>query len=783
MKKNILLLITLLLFVLAGFAQTESSKPIVQKAMYFDVSPPLRDMMKAAPEKADNSWKVIKNHFDLNKSSWKSFPEDWTDPRRQRVYNQRATTSDSTIQNFDGNSNTQGYDPPDTYGVVGPNHYFQVVNCHFSIYDKVGTKLIGPVSTSTIWTGMPNNQNGGDAVVMYDKDADRWFIAQLAYPSGYDLVMVAVSQTNDPTGSWYRWEYSFTGLPDYPKWGIWPDGYYMAVNRFNASGSSFLGTGQAVFDRTLMITGDATAQMVLLTLPPSNNAYSMLPSDCSGPFPPAGTPNYFVFFHNNVDYLGVYEFHTDWTNTANCTLGNFIQLNVDAFNPSLSGISQKGTTTKAGTLSDRLMYRLQYRKFNDHWSMVTNHTVNVGGNVSGVRWYELRKTTGDWGIYQQSTYDPGDGNSRWMASCAMDSLGNIGLGFNISSPDMYPAIKYTGRLASDPLNSMTLPEKGIFYGTGSNNVMDGGSTCRWGDYSTLTVDPIDETTFWYSTEYLASMGSGWKTRIGSFTFANILSVMATATPNPVCIGGSTQLNATPTGGSGTYTYSWTSIPAGFTSTISNPIATPAVTTTYIISVNDGTLTVTDSLFVIVNGHPTSNAGPNATYPNTTVSVPLNGTAANYSSLKWLTAGDGSFTSDTAAVTVYTIGSTDRQTGGVLLTLKAYPLMPCADTTSDTVFIRILFPVGVVTNANTAFDVNIMPNPTSGVFKMIVSGSAYKDLQVTISNVEGNTVYTDLTRSVAKDYSRSMDLTTLPKGVYFVKVQTDGHMITKKLVIQ
>jgi len=135
------------------------------------------------------------------------------------------------------------------------------------------------------------------------------------------------------------------------------------------------------------------------------------------------------------------------------------------------------------------------------------------------------------------------------------------------------------------------------------------------------------------------------------------------------------------------------------------------------------------------------------------------------------------------VTVYTIGSTDRQTGGVLLTLKAYPLLPCADTTSDTVFIRILFPVGVVTNANATFDVNIMPNPTSGVFKMIVSGSADKDLQVTISNVEGNTVYTDLTRSLAKDYSRSMDLTTLPKGVYFVKVQTDGHMITKKLVIQ
>jgi hypothetical protein len=557
----------------------------------------------------------------------------------------------------------------------------------------------------------------------------------------------------------------------------------MAVNRFNSGGTSYLGTGQAVFDRTLMITGDPTAQMVLLTLPPSNAAYSMLPSDCSGSFPPAGTPNYFVFFHHSANYLGVYEFHTDWTNTANCTLGNFIQLPVDAFNPSLTGISQKGTSTKAATLSDRLMYRLQYRKFNDHWSMVTNHTVNIGGNVAGVRWYELRKTTGDWGIYQQSTYAPADGNSRWMASCAMDSLGNIALGFNISSSNMYPAIKFTGRLANDTLNTMSLPEKGIFYGTGSNNVMDGGSTCRWGDYSTMTVDPSDETTFWYSTEYLASMGSGWKSRIASFTFANILSVSATATPNVICIGGSTQLNATATGGSGTYTYSWTSLPAGFTSAIPNPVATPTVNTTYIIAVNDGTATVTDSLQVAVNQHPTANAGPNATYPNTTASFPVNGTAANYSSVKWFTAGDGSFTSDTSASTVYNTGAADKQTGGVLLTLKAYPRVPCSDTVTDTVFIRILFPVGVVTNASAAFDVNILPNPTSGVFNLVVSGSAGKDLKVIISNIDGNTVYTDQGTSLTKDYSRSINLTTLPKGVYFIKVQTDGHMITRKLVIQ
>ncbi len=783
MKTTVLLLSALCLSILSGFAQTESSTPIVQKAVYFDVSPPLRDMLKTVPEKADNSLKVITNYFDVKKSSRKKFSDDWTDPRLQSRYNMRATTTDSTIVNFEGNSNTQGYDPPDTYGQVGPNHYFAVVNCHFSIYDKTGTRLIGPVSTSTIWNGMPNNQNGGDAVVMYDADADRWIISQLAYPSGYDLVMFAVSQTNDPTGSWYRWEYSFTGLPDYPKFGIWNDGYYMAVNRFNSSGSSYLGTGQAVFDRVSMIAGSPAAQMVLLTLASSNDAYSLLPSSCDGALPPAGTPNYFVFFNNNPDYLGVYEFHTDWANPANCTLGNYLQLPVDAFNPSLTGIAQKGTTRLAGTLSDRLMFRLQFRKFSDHWSMVTNHTVNVGANTGGIRWYELRKTTGDWSVYQQSTYAPADGNSRWMASCAMDSAGNIGLGFNISSSTMYPSIKFVGRLKNDVLNTMTLPEKGIFYGTGSNPSSDGGSTCRWGDYSTLTVDPSDNTTFWYSTEYLTTMSTAWKTRIASFNFANILSVLASATPDTVCAGGTTQLNASPNGGSGTYTNSWTSDPAGFTSAIADPVAIPDTTTQYVIALNDGTITITDTIQVVVNRHPTANAGSGATYPNTTPSFPVDGTAANYSSVKWLTSGDGFFTADTVLSTVYTTGVLDQHNGGVLLTLKAYPMTSCSDTISDTAFIRLTFPVGVVTNATTTFDVNILPNPTSGIFTLHVSGSADKDLKIIISNIDGKAVFSSECKSTAKDYSKSINLSGLPGGVYFVKVQANGHLIIKQLVIR
>ena len=784
MKKYPTLIGLLCIIMSTGFSQTDGSKPVVQKAIYFDVSPPLRDMVKSTPEKADNSWKVIKNYFNARKNNRQTFSSDWVDPLIQHNYKIPTTTQDSTIQNFQSNSNTQGYDPPDTYGQVGPNHYFSLVNCHFSIYGKAGTLLLGPVSTSTLWSGMPHNMNGGDGVVIYDADADRWLIAQLSYPTGYNLEMIAVSQTNDPTGSWYRWEYTFTGLPDYPKIGVWPDGYYMSVNRFNSAGTSFLGTGQAVFDRSAMLVGDPSAQMIYFTLPASNNAYSLLPSSCDGEFPPADTPNYFVYMNDSPDYLGVYEFHVDWTTPGNSTFGNYLQLPVTTFDDNLSGIPQKGTTRQAGTLSDRLMYRLQFRAFSDHWSMVCNHSVNVGSNIAGIRWYELQKSTGPWSVYQQSTYSPADGNCRWMGSAAMDTAGNIALGFSISSSTMYPAIKFTGRLKNDPLNAMTIPEKGIYYGTGSNTASDAGSnSCRWGDYSSMTVDPSDGTTFWYSQQYLTSMGSNWKIRVASFNFLGF-NVTATATPASICLGDSTQLNATATYGSGTYSFSWTSLPAGFSSTIKNPKASPIITTIYILAVNDGTITKTDSIQVVVGAAPpTANAGPNASYPNTTAFFPVAGTATNYSSVKWLTAGDGSFTTDTALNSVYNTGANDMNNGGVLLTLKANPIRPCSVPALDTVFITLTFPVGVVPDATAGFDVSILPNPTAGLFNLFVRGSMNKELSIIISDIAGKTIFRDQDRPLTQEYSRAIDLTGFPRGIYFIKAQTDVHLITKKLVIQ
>ena len=779
MKKSITF-ISLLVFVLFGinvFAQTETLKPEVKHPVYFDVSPPLRDMVKIAPEKADNSLKVIKNFFNARKNKNKeTFPPDWVDPLIQHARMKMTQNQDSTIENFDGNSNSQGYDPPDTYGAVSPSYYFALVNCHFSIYSKTGSLLLGPVSNMTIWSGMPNNSNGGDGVVLYDSQADRWLFAQLSYPN-LNFEMIAVSQTADPTGSWYRWEYAFLStLPDYPKYGVWPDGYYMSCNRFSPN---YSGTGQGVFDRTAMLAGDSSARFVYFTLPSSTGAYSMLPSDCDSVFPPLGTPNYFVYMDNGPCSLGVYEFHVDWDSTANSTLGNFLQLPVANFSEA-SNIPQKGTNTPAEVLSDRLMYRLQFRNFGNHWSMVVNHTVNAGSNIAGIRWYELRKTTGDWFVYQQSTYAPSDGNCRWMGSMAMDTAGNIGLGFPISSSNMYPAVKFTGRMKNDPLNTLDLPEKGIYYGTGSNSVSDGNGYCRWGDYSTMTVDPSDGMTYWYSQQYNTSMGSGWHTRIASFTFANILTVNATATPDTICAGDSTHLCANATGGSGTYTYSWTSNPPGFISSMKDPFASPLVTTTYMVMVNDS---VTDTIVVTVNGRVTADAGPNATYSYPVNSFPVYGSATNYSSVMWLTAGDGYFNIDTTLNSLYYPGANDKHNGGVLLSLQAYSIPPCSDTAIDTVFIRLLFPVGIGSNATVPFDINIVPNPAANMFKLVVNGASDMNLIITITDIEGKTVFMCQDVPQMQDYSKVIDITSFPKGIYLVKVQTDIQTITKKLVIQ
>ncbi|MCX6244021.1 MAG: T9SS type A sorting domain-containing protein [Bacteroidetes bacterium] len=767
----------------------EVGKPIVIKPSYFDISPPFRDLAKNPILKADNSWKdgVVKNH---------SYPKDQhpvyypdaikSDPNVQYAFG--SVLTDTTVENFDGIGVNGGVCPPDPAGDVGPNHYVQMVNLQYAVYNKTGTKLLGPMNSNNIWSGMPYNSNDGDGIVLYDEQADRWLISQFSipnYPNGPFYEMVAISTTADPTGSWYRYQFSFPEMPDYPKLGVWRDGYYITVNRFTSSGN-FLGPGVAAFDRTAMLAGNLTASVVYF--PVSNSAYYHgLVADCDGTFPPAGTPEYVAWTSTNS--MKIYEFHVDWTTPANSTLAQASSLSITPFTYFAYGVglSQPGTGTKLDPLSypGAIMNRLCFRYFSDHWSMVTNTTVNAGSNVAGIRWYEFRRdATNPWSVYQQATYAPADGNSRWCGSIAMDENGNIALAYSITSSSLYPSIRYAGRLANDPLNTLTIAEKGIINGGGSQTNTWSGSPSRWGDYSALTVDPSNASTFWYTTEYYSSTSSAnWKTRIAAFSFANYFAVNATATPDVVCSGQQTQLDAGATGGSGTYTYSWSSVPAGFTSTQATPTANPTIDTRYVCAVNDGSATKTDTILVSVNQQPTSNAGPDVTYPNTTPLFPVSGAATYYSGVKWLTSGDGHFNIDTVLNSLYYTGPIDRNNGGVDLTMKAFPVGTCTDTATDVVHITLTFPAGIGNDPVSVFGVTISPNPASGNFNLVIHGGMDSDAMITVSDLTGKMMYRDKVSASSREQSKLIDISTFPKGIYMVKVQTGQQSSTKKLVIQ
>jgi len=532
--------------------------PVVQFPVYFDVSPPLRDMVMDLPVNAEISWKngIVKNKFNIRPRPTGQPPGGMSDPSLQKVNGTYVT--DMPIVNFDGNTNTQGYYPPDTHGDVGLNHYFQSVNCHYSIYTKTGTLLLGPMDNSSIFTGLPNNSNNGDAVVLYDEQADRWLFSQFSlpnYPDGPFYQMIGISQTGDPTGTWYRYQYVFSELPDYPKFGVWGDGYYMSMNRFTATSGIWFGCGAVAYNRTLMLAGNPSPAMVMFTKSASDEAFGWLPSDCDGAFPPGYPPNYFLYITDDLtgDHMGIYEFHVDWNNTANSSLTNFISLPVNAFTTNISGIVQPGTTLKLDPINDRIMYRLQYRSFPGYSTLVCNHTVDISSLVAGIRWYELRKTTGAWSVFQQGTYSPADNNSRWMGSIAMDSSGNMALGYSISGSALFPSIRFTGRKKNDALNQMTIAESVIINGGGSQT----GSEARWGDYSAMNCDPSAKATYWYTQEYLSMTSpTGWKTRIACFKFADIPDVITLEASNITCSGAVLNGEVYPNGLSTNYHFEW-----------------------------------------------------------------------------------------------------------------------------------------------------------------------------------------------------------------------------------
>jgi hypothetical protein len=500
----------------AGPQAATLASPQVADEIHHDTSAPLRYLVRVTPRKRLAAPRAIPVRPIPLPASLAAAGEDGA---LQTSVGAPVGTVDGL--NFAGvGQDDYGYSdsfaPPDTNGAVGATQYVQIVNSSFGVFDKTTGALLMPVAdTNTVWAGFGggcDTNNDGDGVVKYDRIANRWVISQLSVSTTPFTECIAVSKTSDATGAYNRYAFTYgTDFDDYPKFGVWPDAYYVTYNIF-ANGSSFSGARLCALNRAKMLAGNRAKQQCFQL---STAFGGVLPADLDGANPPpAGSPNYMVNFGANT--LNLWKFHVDWATPANTTLTGPTSIAVPAFTPLCGGGTcvpqQHGS--RLDSLADRLMYRLAYRNFAHHEALVVNHSVAVTGG-GGVRWYELRSPGATPTLFQSGTFAP-TAIYRWMGSVAMDKVGDIAVGYSESSSTSFPSIAYSGRLASDPRGTLQ-GEKIVKAGAGSQK----GGLSRWGDYTSMALDPVDDCTFFYTNEYLKTSGSfNWSTQINSFKFPN-----------------------------------------------------------------------------------------------------------------------------------------------------------------------------------------------------------------------------------------------------------------------
>ncbi|WP_339844559.1 GEVED domain-containing protein [uncultured Dokdonia sp.] len=430
-----------------------------------------------------------------------------------------------TEANFGGgNSSQSNFTPPDPSGAVGPDHYVQGINSVINIFDKQGTLLAGPTALGNF---LGNGQNEGDPIVMYDQLADRFFVSQFQtsnVASLNNILVIGVSETPDPTGAYFLYQFQLDAFPDYPHYAVWPDAYYLTANK-NQGNTTY------ALDRAAMLAGEENPTLVGFNLPGitrnPGTVFSPEPANLTGFSFPEDAPGYIVYLQDDgwggaitEDHLKVWELDVNFDEPSSSTVSMPLEIPVAPFDSVFADfgegdLAQPGSSRKIDMIGGVISYAANYRSFEDHNSWLITFNVDVDGNDrSGIRWTELRNSdTEPWSVFQQGTYAPEDGKSRFMGSGAMDAQGNIGLAFNIGSASDFIGISYTGRFDGDTAGEMTLGEAIIIQGSGIQTF-----TNRFGDYSHLTMDPND-FSFWHTAEYFSATNF-WDTQIASFRLSD-----------------------------------------------------------------------------------------------------------------------------------------------------------------------------------------------------------------------------------------------------------------------
>ncbi len=520
----------------AAAADDSSPQPIYHQPVAFAISPPLRELAKL-PVPPHYSFHLA--HSVRRTNTNPATPYQF-DPVEQR--SSGGPTTITTGLNLLGLDNSQACDcePPDTNAAVGDTQVVEWVNVAYQIYNKTtGAVELGPVQGNQLWSSLGGacaRNNDGDIIAQWDRVAHRWVMAQNVFNGPPYYACVAVSTSNDATGSYYEYQFPLSNdFPDYPKWGLWPSGYFETNNNFG--NINFDGSYVCGYNSAKLLVGDSSAEQICFQLTPNDS--SLLPGDVDSNVPPPSGQDEFFIGSYDVDstnnHLYLYSMHPVFSNPSQSTFtggGLANPITVPTYTPfcplSESCVPQKGTSVRVDALGDRVMYRFAYwddgpavsvganagRLRQQHWYV--NHVTTASSSQAGVRWYEFRANvkkvdlTGV-SLFQSGTFAP-DTNNRWMASMTQDKEGDIALGYSLASTSVYDSIYATGRVPTDTLGQMET-EIPLVVGTGSQ-----GSN-RWGDYSSMSIDGADGCTFWYTQEYYAvPAGSNWQTRLVSFKF-------------------------------------------------------------------------------------------------------------------------------------------------------------------------------------------------------------------------------------------------------------------------
>jgi hypothetical protein len=487
---------------------------------------------------------------------------------------------------FEGPQGTATFrNPSDNTLAVGREHVFQIVNSRMAIFTRSGKPLYGPVSTNTMFRGFGGaceTWNNGDAVVRYDQFADRWLLVMPIFrrgqprsdvqpvgkaggpaelstpgrpdqpgapvplfvppsgvtppapprqdpaPTGPYSMCYAVSETPDPLGRWYRYEFLRPLFPDYPRPAIWPDGYYVPTSTSDDRISPTVATQKhaCVVERDKLLQGKPAREQCLIL----ENVNFLNNADIDGKsLPPRGAPNIMMAAGGRQldtlladSVINVWQFQVDWKDPANTRITGPVAIPVEPYHYLCGGqltrcVPQPGTEQRLDSQGDKLMARLVYRRIGKQESILATHSINTSSGGGGVRWYEFR-IGGDRSVslYQQGTYLD-DGKFRWMASGAIDRFGNIGLGYSFGSASDFAGQRFTGRAPGDPLGQLTFAEAVLAEGEGAQvGTAPEWRNLRWQDYTQTAMDPADDCTVWYVGDYFKKGATVYSTRIGAF---------------------------------------------------------------------------------------------------------------------------------------------------------------------------------------------------------------------------------------------------------------------------